>query len=54
MSAMQSQDIKYINQNSEQDFSEKWACEISCLNSRTWSARTHEQDLWDCEYDTKK
>ena len=42
---MQSQNIKHINQNSEQDFPEKQAHEISYLDSRTQSARTHEQDL---------
>jgi hypothetical protein len=45
MSATQSQDIKYINQSFKQDFSEKKACEISHLNSKTQSAEKHEQDL---------
>ena len=45
MSAMQSQNIKHINQNFEQDSSEKQACEISHLNSRIQSARICEQDL---------
>ena len=54
MSATQLQNIKHINQSSEQDSSEKWACKISHLDSRTQSARTHEQDSQDCEHDTKK
>ena len=54
MSAMQLQDIKHTNQSFEQDSSEKWAHEISCLNSKTQFARTHEQDSWDYEYDIKK
>ena len=41
---MQSQNIKHTNQSSEQDSSEKQTCEISHLDSRTQSARTHEQD----------
>ena len=51
---MQSQNIKHINQSSEQDSSEKQACEISCLNSRTQFIRMCEQDLQDHKYDTKK
>jgi len=51
---MQSQDIKYTNQNSEQDSSEKKACEISHLNSKTQFTEKCEQDSQDCEYDTKK
>ena len=54
MSATQSQNIKYINQSSEQDFSKKQACEIFYLNLRIQFAKTCEQDLQDCEYDTKK
>ena len=54
MSATQSQDIKCTNQSSEQNSSEKQAHEISCLDSRTWSARTHKQDSWDCRHDIKK
>ena len=45
MFVMQLQNIKHINQSSEQDFSEKKACEISCLNSRIQSADKHEQNL---------
>ena len=54
MSAMQSQNIKHTNQSSEQDSSEKWACEISCLDSRIQSARMCEQDSQDYKHDTKK
>ena len=54
MSATQSQNIKHINQNSEQDFSKKQAHEISCLNSRIQFARTHEQDSQNHECNTKK
>jgi hypothetical protein len=42
---MQSQDIKHINQSSEQDSSEKKAHEISYLDSRTQFTEKHEQDL---------
>ena len=51
---MQSQNIKHINQNSEQDSLKKQAHEISYLNSRIQSARTCEQDLQNHKCDTKK
>ena len=54
MSVMQLQNIKCTNQSFKQDFSEKQVCEISCLNSKTWSARTYEQDSWAYKHDIKK
>ena len=54
MSATQSQNIKHINQSFKQDSSKKQAYEISYLDSKIQSVKTHEQDSQNHKHNTKK